>query len=133
MSWDVILMKFSKDVNKVEDIDESIIENLGSREVVVNKLSLIFPDADFTDKSWGTLNREGYSIEINISEDCNINSIMLQVRGDNRAILAIKKICDETNWKAIDEEILNFDNKPERGLEQWQTYRQQVINGIEKK
>ena len=47
-----------------------------------------------------------------------------------RALTAIKVICDETNWTAIDEDIINFDNKPERGLEQWQTYRQKVINNI---
>jgi len=133
MSWDVTFMKFSKEVNKIEDIDESMIEELGSRENVVNIISKVFPDADFTDKSWGILDREGYSIEFNLPEESNISSIMLHVRGDNRALVAIKKICDETKWKAMDEDIINFENEPERGLEQWQMYRQQVINDIKMK
>lgn len=133
MSWDVTFMKLSREVKNVVDIEESIIEELGSRDDVVHTMSMIFPDADFTDESWGILDCEGYSIEFNIPEESHITSIMLHVRGDNRALAAIKKICDETKWKAMDEDIINFENKPERGLEQWQMFRQQVINDVKKK
>ncbi|WP_334077780.1 hypothetical protein [Paenibacillus sanfengchensis] len=56
-------MKFSQEVNKIDEIEDSNIEQLGSREDVVKTLGMIFPDADFRDPAWGTLDREGYSIE----------------------------------------------------------------------
>jgi len=46
MSWDVALMKFSQEVNKIDEIEDSIIEQLGSREDVIKILGMIFPDAD---------------------------------------------------------------------------------------
>jgi hypothetical protein len=133
MSWDVTIMKLPSKVTKIEEIDESEIDELGNRDEIVKKLIKLFPHADFSDESWGLLEREGYSIEFNIPEEFNLTSIMLHVRGDNRSLNAIKLICSTTGWKAIDEEIIDFNNKPESGLEQWQHARQLMLMDIRKR
>jgi len=130
MSWDVTFMKFSSNITSIEDIDESAIEELGDREDIIGILLNLFPDIDFTDKSWGTLERDGYSIEFNLGEEGKQNSIMLHVRGDKRSVEAIKVIAETTGWKAMDEEFINFDNLPERGLIEWQKAREHVVNNL---
>jgi hypothetical protein len=90
----------------------------------------IFPDADFTDPTWGIVERDGYSIEFNISEEHDITSFMLHIRGDNRLLEAIELIHNNTGWRPMDEELIDFNGDPGKGLRQWQNAREQVLESI---
>ncbi|TXK74515.1 hypothetical protein FU659_29170 [Paenibacillus sp. N3.4] len=127
MSWDVMFMKLPYKVTKVEEINEDIIQVIGDRKEIVVILNEIFPDVDFTDPSWGGLDREGYSIEFNIPEEVNVTAVTLHVRGNNESIRALKEIHDKTGWTAMDETIIDFSSNPERGLEEWRSYRDHVV------
>ncbi|BCG59447.1 hypothetical protein [Paenibacillus sp. URB8-2] len=130
MSWDVTFMKLNMKVSSVEDIDDEMTEELGNREEIINMISKLFPDADFSDPSWGLLEQPGYSVEFNIPEENNITEIMLHIRGDETSIEVIRKIHDNTSWAAIDEEIIDFNNSPEKGLKDWQNARDLLIKEV---
>ncbi|MFC4304703.1 hypothetical protein [Cohnella boryungensis] len=129
MSWDVVLMNIPTEINEIKDITEDNMGSLGSNDEVVSILQGLFPDADFSDPSWGTLERSDYSIEFNISLK-DINCILLHIRGNDDAIEALRLIYKETGWKALDggTGIIDFDNEPERGLHEWQQYRDHVLD-----
>lgn len=134
MSWDVSFMKFSNDIKELEDLSEEIIESLGSRKEIASILIEIFPDLDFTDPAWGVLERTDYSIEFNIPEEENLTSFMLHISGNQKAIEVLMAIQNKTGWKAIEgsEGILNLNESPERGLIEWQEYRNSIINQVVK-
>jgi hypothetical protein len=123
-------MKLPKSINKIDEIQDDLIDKLGTRDEVVSILIKIFPDGDFTDPTWGVLDRDGYSIEFNISEEHDITSFMLHVRGDNRSLEAIELIHNKTGWRPMDEELIDFNGDPGKGLSQWKNAREQVLVSI---
>ncbi|RKP55566.1 hypothetical protein D7Z26_10310 [Cohnella endophytica] len=135
MSWDVSFMKFPNAIKELEDLNEDVIESMGNYNEVASILVEIFPDLDFTDPTWGVLERTDYSIEFNMPEEDNVTSFMLHIRGNQGAIEALRSIHKRTGWKAVEgsEGILNLDLNPEKGLIEWQEYRNAMINQIKTK
>jgi len=55
------------DVKSVSDIPHDFRPNpLGSRAEVITRIREIFPQADFSDPSWGLFDVAGFSIEFNM-------------------------------------------------------------------
>jgi hypothetical protein len=131
MSWDVFLMKVSEKVIKVEYMDENFPPQLlGGRNEVLALFKELFPEADFTDPSWGILDNENYSIEFNIPNEDSLESITLHIRGDELVVKAVEKICQRTGWRAIDSgsgDFIDFSNSPETGFKEWQNFKNQVL------
>ena len=65
MSWDILIQDLP-DVATIEEVPDDFHPGvLGSRAEVVERLRSTFPDADFSNPSWGVLDREDWSIEFN--------------------------------------------------------------------
>lgn len=132
MSWDVMVFHVTGDVQDIEDMTEHQMLSLGSQQKVIDTFQTLFPDIDFTDPTWGILRRNEYSIEFNMGPEEEVQSIMLHIRGGDTVIDVLRTIHNETGWKLIGDEegIMDFDNHPEKGLQQWREYRDQVMNDI---
>jgi hypothetical protein len=128
MSWDVIVMKFPKDFDgNLENLPQDFEpENICTREYFETEIKKIFPKINYE-----TLNEDTFSIEFNIGEDDPIQTISLQIRGDNKALKSIKMICEKFNCQALDTtkcEIIDFTKETNEGFSEWQEYRNKVIH-----
>lgn len=126
MSWDVIFLK-----SKIDLEDPNLdLEPLGDKTEIINNLTSLLPDLDFSDRDWGMLSTEDFSIEFNIGNEETVDSLMLHIRGGGDPLGVIKAICDATNWGALDTQNTQFidtDNISKESWEAFQAYRNKVI------
>jgi len=136
MSWDVLLLNVPDNIKSQNDLPADFKSTLGITTDILSTLSAIAPEIDLHDPTWGVLEGDGFSIEFNIGRNNPIESIMLHVRGSNEAITTIERICKKTGWRALDTStgnFIEFNQNPEKGLEQWRSYRNQVVKSLQDK
>lgn len=117
------------DITSVEELGEEL-PPLGSKTEVLSTLTQLFPNGNFSDTSWGVLDGDDFSIEFNLGNDDSIDIMMLHVRGNDKVISIIQKICEHTGWSAFDSamgDFINFHQNPTAGLQKWRAYRDQVM------
>lgn len=69
MSWDISIMRFSRDYQSVSDIpDDDQSLDIGSIERVHRAVSTTFPGTDWTDSTWGIWDAPFGSIEFNLGK-----------------------------------------------------------------
>jgi hypothetical protein len=129
MSWDVFIQDLPPDARSVRDIpDEFRPQPLGSRPEVIERITTAFPDTDFSDPAWGRLQSDGYSIDISIGDEEEINGITLHVRGSDDAVAAVVGLIDAVGGKAVDSwtgEI--FDQAVARhSIQRWRAYLEEI-------
>ena len=136
MSWDVLLINVPDKMKSPNDLPDDFKSTLGITADVHSTLSNIVPEIDLHDPAWGNLKGDGFSIEFNIGKNNPVESIMLHVRDSNGAITIIEHICKKTGWRALDTStgnFIDFNQNPERGFEQWRSYRNQVAKSLQNK
>ncbi|HUP48160.1 MAG TPA: hypothetical protein VNA04_05145 [Thermoanaerobaculia bacterium] len=104
MSWDVFIQDLPPDARSVHDIpDEFQPRPLGTRPEVIGRIHARFPDADFSDPSWGRLHREGFSVDISLADEGEaVTGVTLHVRGSDDAVEAVVGLIDAVGGKALD-------------------------------
>lgn len=73
MSWDVFVQDLPQEAKSAADIPADFRPaSIGKRSAIIEKIREVFPTADFSDPSWGRINGDNWSIEVNIgaNEDC---------------------------------------------------------------
>jgi hypothetical protein len=132
MSWDVLFQDLPNNAKQLSDIDESYVPSSLCKRSYYEKMILeLFPNANQTDKSWIILDNQDYSIEFSSGSDDPMESLMLHIRGNEKALEVVNKIHDYTNWKAIDcsmGDLIDFDNNPDEGFRKWREFRDIAIN-----
>ena len=135
MSWDVLIMKFSRPYQSMAEIpQEEPSLPLGSRASVHERVLGQFPGANWTDPAWGIWTGPSGSIEFSIGNNDPAATMMLHVRASSEVVALIVRLCVSHGWQAIDctsSEFLERSNDPTRGLALWKAYRDQVVGGNE--
>jgi hypothetical protein len=130
MSWDISIQDLP-DVASIEEIPDNYQPKpLGPLADVVDRLRASFPDADFSDRAWGILDRDDWSIEFNIGESDPCESVMLHVRGSGPgAIEAVQCAIDAVGGRGLDLQGSGFFELDEAraSFAKWQDYRDQVV------
>jgi len=131
MSWDISIMRLSKEYQSVSDIpsDEQPL-SIGSIENVHRAVSRVFPGTDWADPAWGVWDAPFGSIEFNLGTEDPAMSMMLHVRAGPQVVPLIVTLCHVNQWHGIDCSYGDFIEKsvsPEQGLECWATYRGRVL------
>lgn len=127
MCWELYAFKMPQGVQAAHDIPGDYKPPvIGPRADVIATIKANMPMANLADPSWGILDGDGWSIEINISAEDDCNGINLQVRGGDGAIAAIGALLDCTGLDAIDLQAGElFDRGPAalESLAQWRAFR----------
>ena len=133
MSWNVYILKFDgTPALEAMDADDFQPLPLGTSEAMRAKISSAFPNVDWSDPAWGSLDESGYSIEFPM-RDGELDGLTLIVRGGGCPIPAIARLCHQNGWSAVaDGELMNFGQPSSVSWDEWQSYRDQVI-GREKR
>lgn len=130
MSWDLYAQDFPP-VDSVEHIPEDFEpEPLGPRVAVIAKILAAMPDVDFSDPSWGLLERDGWSIEFNLGEEEECEDLALHVRGCGRgAMEAVDTVLCAVGVRAIDAQTGEFFTLETAGqsFAAWQAYRDGIV------
>ena len=131
MSWDVFVQDFP-DVGTLEEMpDDFEPKTIGKRQDVINKIKEVVPFADFSDPSWGVIDTEFFSIELNMGDEEDISSFAFHVRGGSGGGACVAQILKHLGLNAVDSatgDFFDFDN-PEYGFKKWKKYRDKCIKG----
>lgn len=131
MSWDIFVQRLPEGVISVGEIPSDFSPGpLGDRGEIVAAIERLFPDIDFTDPEWGIIERDGYSIEVNISSRDPVQSFALHVRGDAKAAPAVTSLLDELGFRALDPQsptgIFEADGAA-GSMQTWDEYRRNAV------
>jgi hypothetical protein len=134
MSWDVILMRWPAGFSSVNDLGDALDPSpLGPRRHVVAALRDAFPEMDFKDETWGLLQGKGFSVEFNVGSEDICQGVMLHVRGNDRALEAVRRAVECLGVRALDTSTgscIEFDRDPSLGLRQFRAYREKVVQKL---
>lgn len=123
MSWDVLFQDFPKNIHSLDHVPSDFTpQDLCSRTYYEEMMSSLFPDINRDDRFWMILENEDYSIEFNSGTEENLDSLMLHIRGNEKSVEVIQKICDYSGWKAVDctaGEFIDFNKVPDHVLENY--------------
>ncbi len=135
MSWDVYFLKLPDTIAKVQDITDADIGLMGTMEEVSNQIKNWFPDVVFRGPDSADLRRDSYSIDFSLQGEEQVTCLALRIRGNEEVMEVLRLIHKETGWTAMDggTGILDFDKEPERGLREWQQYRDYVVGTLSPK
>ncbi len=136
MGWDVILLNVPSGARTIARLPDGGVIPLGSREEVLAAIGRAFPELDLTDPSWLVLSSDAYAVEFSVGPNQSVDSLMLHVHGDSRAIAIVQRLCEAGKWRAFDTsagEFIDFDSpNRDRGLRRWQEYRRQIRRQYER-
>ena len=132
MSWDIFVQDLPRDARSIADIPaEFRPKAIGSRTDVIEKIRELLPEADFSDPSWGRIDNEDWSIEVNLGKDEDCTSFALHVRGGDAVVGVIAGILAHLDLRALDSQTGDFFVAGPQALEsfqKWRAYRGQVVN-----
>lgn len=104
MSWDIFAMDVPPEFKSIEELPSDFAPRpLGSRSTVIAKIKAIIPIANFSDPSWGVIEKDGWSIELNMGDDAECRDFALHVRGDgDEAVEVVARILSGLGIRAFD-------------------------------
>ncbi|WP_078082656.1 hypothetical protein [Microbulbifer mangrovi] len=131
MSWDISIIKFSRDYSSIEEIpDDEVPLNLGERSFVHESVLEFFPKTNWSDPAWGIYDCEFGSIGFNVGDKEIAEGMMLHVRASDEIVKPIIAMCLKNGWSGLDTGSGDFIEKaddPTSGINSWREYRDQVL------
>lgn len=133
MGWDLTILNVVDGSLSIDEIGETSIEPLGTKETVIQKLIEVFPYTDRSDPDWLVFQGEHYSLEFSLGANNEIDSFMIHVHGDNEgAVNAIARLYKHTGWSVLDAAIGDFidfrKDSVQEGYSKWREYKHHVQN-----
>jgi hypothetical protein len=113
MSWQVLLMELPAEAQSMTQVPHDYrADSLGDRALLASRLEEAIPGIEFEDPSWGSVNGDGFSIQIDLGEQSEVDSVTLHVQGGGSdAMQTIWQTTRALGVRALDVttgELLNF-------------------------
>jgi hypothetical protein len=136
MSWDIFVQDLPQDAKSIADIPSTFRPApIGSRSALIRGIKEVVPTTDFSDPSWGLIQGDDWSIEINIGGDEECHSFALHVRGGNDAAGAVAAILQHLNLRALDSQtggLFTAGAEAVQSFEKWREYRDSLLRNVPK-
>jgi hypothetical protein len=135
MSWDLIVQNFQGNPPSDDDLGAEP-EPLGTAASIRKRIDTHLPGVVWSDSLHGLFERQGVSIEFEISNDKPITAVVLSVRGTGDAYAALKSFAVPNQWSLFDcseSSFIDLDTVAATGFEEFQEYRDRVIPTKRKK
>lgn len=131
MSWDIFVHDIPADAKSFGEIPKNFKPApIGKRSMIIDKIREVVPAADFSDPSWGRIDGDGWSIEVNIGAGEECRGFAFHVRGGDAAVGVVAAILQHLNLRALDAQTGDFFVAGEDAMEsfrKWRAYRDQVL------
>ena len=132
MSWDIFVQDLPKDAKSTSDIPEDFKpRSIGKRAEMIREIRLVVPSANFSDPSWGRIDGDEWSVEVNLGEDEEVKSFAFHVRGGDAAVGVVSAILSHLRLRALDSQTGEFFEAGPQALDsfrQWNLYRDQICD-----
>jgi len=129
MSWDVMIFNLNRRVDNVDEIDESVLVDLGTKSDFKKIMDDNYPDIIW-DNNWGKIERADCSLEFSLGHsDKPFSNTVFHLYGQN-AIYEVIELCKKYRWQAFDAGIgkmLDLDNPKNNGYENHQKYVRKIL------
>ena len=130
MSWDIVAFNLNKKVHHVEEIDETILVDIGTGDDFKQMMTDSFPTIIWRD-DWGKFEGADYSIEFGIDKThAKFSNIIFHLYGSN-AIYPVIELCKKYHWQIFDTalgEMIDLDNPQKNGYINHQEYVNQILH-----
>ncbi|MDJ0953879.1 MAG: hypothetical protein QNJ81_09375 [Acidimicrobiia bacterium] len=131
MSWDIFVQDLPAGITDVADIPSTFRPGpIGKHAEILAGIAAVAPDATFAEDGWGTIERDGFSIEINLSPDDPVHSFAFHVGGDAAAGDLIAEILDHLGLAALDPQapggVFSRDSA-QTSFQHWSEYRDHAL------
>lgn len=130
VSWDLFFQRFPAGITSLDEVaDDYQSLPLGQRAEVIAAVCAVAPATDFSDPTWGQLDRPDCSVEFNLGSGDPVRSLMLHVRGGSAVTGLVVELQERLGVRAVDMQDGAFF-EPENaatGLAAWRRYRDQVM------
>ena len=132
MSWDIYVQDIPVAAKSISDMPEDFAPRpLGGRAEIITRIREVVPTADFTSPSCGQIDGSGFSIEVSMGDQEEVNSFAFHVRGGDLAALVVADILRHLGFRAFDPNsptgMFDLDRDPSAGLRRWRNYRDGVV------
>src|SRR5687768_2405115 len=102
MSWDIVIFNLSRKVTDVEEIDETILVDIGTGHDFKRIVKSNFPNLMCDETNWCTIETDDYSIEFSLGDLSETFSNTLFALHGEKSIYAVVELCKKNNWQAFD-------------------------------
>lgn len=133
MPWKVLIVRNDTTYQNIDDVPTERRMPLGTRQHVIRQISSVFSGTQWDSDSWGTWDSRNGSIEFGIPKHGEVESVMLNVRGDFPLIPLIVKLAKENGWQAadcMDGTFIDQSEHPEDGLAKWLDDMNKLIDAL---
>jgi hypothetical protein len=100
MSWVAVLMRLPPEVNIADLPADYELQPLGSKVEVLSLLAELFPDADFSDPTRVSVEREDFVIEFMVGDNDPVVTLGFRPHGDVTVLVVLRTLCERTGWRA---------------------------------
>ena len=120
-------------MSSVDEIPNDFVpQPIGRRSEIIAKIKDVIPTADFTGPSWGIIDGDDWSIEINVGGEEKCNSFALHVRGADAAIGAVAAILEQLGLRGLDPQssatgFFAADEEAIKSFARWRAYRDRAV------
>jgi hypothetical protein len=132
MSYDLFVQNLPPEAKTLEDIPSDFKPvSIGERSLIIDKIKVVVPDADFSDPSWGRIQADDWSIEINMGANEHCSGFAFHIRGGAGAFGVVEAILQALSLRALDPQAGGFFvAAPEAtdSFNRWRAYRDRVVN-----
>jgi hypothetical protein len=129
MSYDIFAQNLPAGIKRAADIpDDFEPGSIGSRADVIEKMKATFPGLTLERDGSGSIEGEGYSIEIDVGEENPVESVAFYCRGGGMAILEVNRALAALGVGAMStgkSGIFNVEAAL-KDFGEWEKYRDQV-------
>lgn len=130
MSWDVLMIRTKTNSEMIDEITSENIIPFMQTEIAdeIKKISAeLGAEYNCDDLSWQNLDSDSWSIEFNIGNDTETESVMLHIRGgEPKEVFAV--LIADLNTRLMDCSTGEFVS-PEKptSFESWKAYRDKIL------
>ena len=132
MSFDIFVQDIPVAAKSVDEIPEDFVPKpIGARSAVVASISKVAPEVNFSSPGWGTIDGNGYRIDVNLGLSDPLTTFALHLYGGEGGLFIIADILDELGARAFapgtESGLFELDRTTDAYL-RWREYRNQIVN-----
>ena len=132
MGFDIFVQDIPAAVKSVDEIPEDFVPKpIGTRSAVIASISKAAPEVKFPSPEWGTIDGDGYRIDVNLGLDDPVTTFAFHLYGGEGGLFIIADILDELGARAFapgsESGLFELDRTTKAFL-RWREHRNQIVN-----
>jgi hypothetical protein len=129
MSWDVVVFNLKRKVTSVDEVDETVLIDIGTYSWFRELLSARYPTISWIE-GYATIQGQDYTMETSLGDDEEtFSNTIFHLYGEN-AVHELIELCKAKGWQAFDTslgQMLDLDHPERNGYNEHQRFVEHII------